>query len=156
MWDVAYAVPLMTRDLLGGRSGVISGRLTPRPTPPFIDRGGYFDDGSDETREDTSISKQFVVQVTPFEVHAKLGHYNTLVWVTKLSTGLPVARAKVRIFADASNAASVDDPAILGEATTDAAGIAMLPGRDKLDPRRHADGLRQPGRETPHGARRRR
>jgi len=133
VWDVAYAVPLMTRDLLGGRSGVISGRLTPRPTPLVIDRGGYFDDGSDETREEASISKQFVVQVTPFEVHAKLGHYNTLVWVTRLSDGLPVARAKVRIYEDASNGFATS-PAILGEATTDAAGIAMLPGRDKLDP----------------------
>lgn len=133
VWDVAYAVPLMTRDLLGGRSGVIAGQLTPRPTPQIVDRGGYFDDWSEEARDDASVSKQFVVQVTPFQVHAKLGHYNTLVWVTKLSDGLPVAGAKVRIYEDASNGLA-ESPQILGEGNTDTSGIAMLPGREKLDP----------------------
>ena len=133
VWDVAYAAPLMTRDLLAGRSGVISGQLTPRPTPQFLDRGAYFDDGNDEAQDDASVAKQFLVQVTPFEVHAKLGHYNTLVWVTTLSSGLPVAKARVRVYEDSGNGLA-DSPTVLGEAITDQAGIAMLPGRETLDP----------------------
>jgi uncharacterized protein YfaS (alpha-2-macroglobulin family) len=133
VWDIAYAVPLMTRDLLGGRSGVIAGQLTPRPTSPVLDDGSYFEDGADEVSNDASISRQFLVQVTPFEVHAKLGHYNTLVWVTKLSDGLPVANAKIRIYEDTESGLTAA-PQVLGEATTDASGIAMLPGREKLDP----------------------
>ena len=39
----------------------------------------------------------FISQVTPFQVHVKLGHYNTLVWVTDLATGEPVEGAKVEV-----------------------------------------------------------
>jgi len=48
-WDIAYATPLNVRDLLAGNSGVINGTLIPRPTPPILDRGAYFDDDTEET-----------------------------------------------------------------------------------------------------------
>ncbi len=133
VWDVAYASPLKVRDLLGGRSGIVVGSLTPRPTPQILDSGAYFDDRNDEAPDEASVSKRFLAQVTPFQVHAKLGHYNTLVWVTTFSKGLPVARARIRVYEDSTDGLTAS-PAVLGEATTNLAGVAMLPGREKLDP----------------------
>jgi alpha-2-macroglobulin len=135
VWDIAYATPLSIRDLLGGHSGVVDGQLAPRPTPPVLDRGTYFDDDNDEIGpgNDVTTSRRFFVEVTPFSVHAKLGHYNTAVWVTSLATGLPVRDAHVRIYEDPA-AGITDNPAILGEARTDGTGVALLPGREQLDP----------------------
>src|SRR5262249_5074049 len=124
-WDVAYAAPLPVRELLGGRSGVVSGSLTARARTS--ERVGYF--GPDD--EDTN-PRRFLAQVTPFAVHAKLGHYNTLVWVTTLARGLPVAGARVRVYQDADDLS--DSFAALAEGETDASGLALLAGRESLDP----------------------
>ncbi len=70
--------------------------------------------------------------MTPFHVHVKLGHYNTLVWVTDLSTGAPVEDAKVQVFRD--DLWVEDHPTALADATTNEAGIAMLAGTKTLDP----------------------
>ena len=136
VWDIAYATPLSIRDLLAGHSGVVDGRLIPRPTPPVLDRGEYFDDDGEDSGtpvNDVTTSRRFFGEVTPFSVHAKLGHYNTVVWVTSLATGLPVEKAHVRIYEDDSDQITAS-PSALGEATTDKSGIAILPGREQLDP----------------------
>ena len=135
VWDIAYATPLSIRDLLGGRSGVIDGHLVPRPTPLILDTGAYFDDDDDQggtPANDVTTSRRIFGEVTPFSVHTKLGHYNTVVWVTNLATGQPVEKAHVRIYEDTGDL--TDSPAALGEATTDKSGIAVLPGREQLDP----------------------
>ena len=136
VWDIAYAAPLSIRDLLGGHSGVVEGSLIPHPTPPVLDRGAYFDDDTDEGGpiNEATTSRRFFGEVTPFSVHVKLGHYNTAVWVTSLATGLPVPNAHVSIYEDTSAKISAS-PADLGAATTDKSGVAILPGREKLDPR---------------------
>ena len=110
--DVSYAIPLKIRELLPASSGAMQGHLT--TTPQVGDPQWFFS------------------QVTPFHVHVKLGHYNTLVWVTDLSTGAPVPDAVVHIFSD--DLWRKTTPAALAEATTNEAGIAMLPGTEKLDP----------------------
>ncbi|PON10104.1 hypothetical protein C2W62_51875, partial [Candidatus Entotheonella serta] len=74
----------------------------------------------------------FFSQVTPFHVHVKLGHYNTLVWVTDLSTGAPVEEAQVQLFRD--DLWSEATPTALANATTNEAGIAMLAGTESFDP----------------------
>jgi len=66
-------------------------------------------------------------------VHVKLGHYNTVVWVTSLSTGLPISKARLRIYEDVGDGVT-DNPTTLGEAITDKTGVAILPGREQLDP----------------------
>jgi len=43
-------------------------------------------------------------------VHTKLGAYNTLVWVTSLDKGLPVAKARVRVFVIAIEASQEPRP----------------------------------------------
>ena len=102
--------------MLEGQSGVVQGRVDTRP----------------------AVSKHlwdrwFFAQVTPFQVHVKIGHYNTLVWVTEFKTGQPVAGATVKIFRDTYTALPAD-PAVLTRAVTDAAGVALLAGTREIDP----------------------
>lgn len=134
-WDTAYATPVKIRELLDGQSGVVSGSFHPHPTPPSANESEYFDSPGDDDpglprgRRD----RDFFVEVTPFQVHVKLGHYNTLVWVTSLSQGTPVVKARVRIYKDNYQGLTAA-PEVLGEAITDQGGIAMLPGREILEP----------------------
>jgi uncharacterized protein YfaS (alpha-2-macroglobulin family) len=134
-WDIAYATPMKIRDLLGGRSGVVSGSFHPHPTPPSADGPDYLDEAEDD---DPGLrrgrkAQDFLVEVTPFQLHVKLGAYNTLVWVTSLARGTPVAKARVRIYEDTYQGLTAT-PDVLGEATTDRDGVAMLPGREVLQP----------------------
>jgi uncharacterized protein YfaS (alpha-2-macroglobulin family) len=134
VWDVSYATPAKIRDLLGGQSGVVSGSFSPHPTPPSPTDADRDDDESDENPGILSGrgDHHFFAEVTPFQVHVKLGHYNTLVWVTSLARGTPVAKARVRIYRDSYQGLSAE-PRVLAEATTDADGIAMLDGREHLE-----------------------
>jgi uncharacterized protein YfaS (alpha-2-macroglobulin family) len=112
--DVAYPFPLDVRELLGGRSGVVQGTITTTPR--------------------TEGPTWFFSQVTPYEVHLKLGHFNSLAWVTSLSSGEPVQGAKVSVTSDVLTALS-SNPKVLASASTDSQGIAMLPGTSTLDPK---------------------
>ena len=133
-WDISYATPAKIRDLLGGQSGVVSGSFSPHPTPPAPTDADRYDDESDENPGIPSGrgDRDFFAEVTPFQVHVKLGHYNTLVWVTSLARGAPIPKARVRIYEDSYQGLS-GQPRVLGEATTDADGIAMLDGREHLE-----------------------
>ena len=111
--DVSYAIPIKIRELLPASSGAMQGYLS--TTPRVNNRPQWF-----------------FSQVTPFHVHVKLGHYNTLVWVTDLATGAPVPNAQVQLFR--SKLWTSPLPAALDEAATDATGVAMLAGTEKLDP----------------------
>ena len=112
--DLAYRYPLEVRDWLEGVSGAVVGHLTTEPPQG---------------------SQWFFSQVTPFAVHVKTGFYNTLVWVTDLETGEPVPQARVeaieRVFRSMRGGGEA-----LAEATTDASGLAVLPGAAELDPER--------------------
>ena len=132
-WDIAYAVPARLRELLAGQSGVLSGSLQPHPTPQNIEGYRYFD----EAEEDPGIpagrpDHDIFAEVTPYQVHAKLGAYNTLVWVTSLDQGTPVPNARVRIYRDNYQGLTADK-AVLAEAMTDVDGIAQLSGRSALE-----------------------
>ncbi len=116
--DVAYAVPLEARrwlgDRFGDRSGVVLGQLD---LPSDVVAG----------------SPHFHTQVTPFQVHAKLGHRNTLVWVTDLASGQPVEGATVSLYID-NNGGLVASPPSLSRGTTDGSGVVLLEGTDTIDP----------------------
>jgi alpha-2-macroglobulin len=118
--DTSIAVPLTLRTLLGKNSGVVQGRFA---TVPQV-----ADKGPDDS--------WFFAQVTPFHVHLKLGHHNSLAWVTDLHSGLPVAEVSVQVikstFAEFGNPV---DP--LAGTITDTSGIAILPGTTVLDPKLH-------------------
>jgi uncharacterized protein YfaS (alpha-2-macroglobulin family) len=113
--DVVYVIPLKVRELLPAASGAIQGYLWTTPNA--------------EQAQDA----WFLSQVTPFAVHVKVGHYNTLVWVTRFDTGLPVSDVHVQYYHD-TLVAFAEHPGVLAEAVTDANGIAMLPGALTLDP----------------------
>ena len=135
IWDRAYAVPADVRNLLGGKSGVITGSLLPHPPPGSVANS---DDEDADYETDPGLpngrpNQDFMAEVTPFQVHAKLGQYNTLVWVTTLADGKLVPGARVRIYEDRYSNLS-DAPNVLGEATTNASGVALLPGLGALHP----------------------
>ncbi len=114
--DVAFAIPMGVRDILAGDSGLVTGRLDSDPRPPNYPPDGY----------------RFFAQVTPFQVHVKLGHFNALVWVTELATGKPVGDAVVSVYRD--DYAPDPAPVAIASARTDASGVCHLPGIEALDP----------------------
>ena len=113
--DVQFAVPLGVREMLDGKTGAIFGYLS---TQPVVNK--YRPD-------------RLFAQVTPYQVHLKLGHFNSVAWVTDMASGAPVANAKVSLYEDAfTTLQAMKKPS--AQATTDALGVALLPGTDTLDP----------------------
>ena len=114
--DVAYALPMKARDLIGSASGAVSGYLHPEPQPP----GDWRAPG-------------FFVQVTPFQVHAKFGHYNATVWVTSMVSGDPVKGASVSLvkgsYRELTRLKDQNHRSL-----TDKSGLAHLPGIADIDP----------------------
>ena len=115
--NLQYAVPFGVREALEGKSGAVYGHLS---TEPYVNKGG-------------EQAYRLFAQVTPWQMHVKLGHFSTLVWVTDMATGEPVKGAKVTLYKDALSSLSKprDD---FGTALTDADGLAQLPGTEKADP----------------------
>ncbi len=115
--DVAFKIPLGVKKMLANGSGAVYGTITTRPTVKKSDR-----------------QKTFFAQVTPFQIHVKSGHFNTLVWVVDLKTGNPVANAGVMLYKDAIDGLNSDRP-VLARAVTGEDGTALLPGNATLDPK---------------------
>ncbi|MCK5236427.1 MAG: large extracellular alpha-helical protein, partial [Deltaproteobacteria bacterium] len=113
--DVSFRMPLGIKEALNGASGVLIGTLDTTPT----------------LRRNEN-DKFFIAQVTPYNVQAKVGHFNTLVWVTDFKTGAPVKDAKVSIFL--SNLKDINPRDTKSVVVTNSLGIAILPGTKKLDP----------------------
>ena len=119
--DIQFAVPLGLREMLEGRSGALFGTFSTTP-------GVIVPWSTEEIRTSTLFG-----QVTPYDVHVKLGHFRSLVWVTDFATGLPVEGASVAVYED--SIAALDGPKnARAEAVTNAQGIAYLPGTETLDP----------------------
>ncbi|MBU2430801.1 MAG: large extracellular alpha-helical protein, partial [Proteobacteria bacterium] len=114
MEDIAFPVPMGIRNILKGKTGAVYGHIS---TQPPVKKSDW--------------EHTFFAQITPFNVHVKIGHFNTLVWVTDLSTGKPVPNAKISIYKDALSRLSGTNQV---QATTGKHGIAILPGTALLDP----------------------
>lgn len=115
--DVAYFYPLGVRQMLGSASGAVYGSID---SDPYVEK--YESD------------RTFFTQVTPFQVFAKIGHFNSLVWVTSLSDGKPVKDATVSFYKGEID--NLEAPKnILAKGTTDGEGRVLLPGNEALDPR---------------------
>ncbi len=116
--DIAYAVPLGVRKMLGTDSGVIVGTLASDPLPNNYSPEYY----------------NFVSQVTPFQVHLKFGHFNSTAWVTDMSTGKAVEGVAVKLEID--DYPSIEPFGDQAQATkTDRDGVAILPGIEQIDPK---------------------
>ena len=123
--DVAFAVPMGAREMTGGKTGAVFGSIA---SSPPVSAKSHWD-------------RRFFTQVTPYQVHAKVGHFNTLVWVTDLETGQAVPDANVTLYRDALTKLGMiaeDAPS----KRTDAGGVALLPGTMTLDPRLDTFGWR--------------
>ena len=70
--DVQFAIPFKIRQMLAGKSGAVYGQLS---TEPLVTK--------------SPDSHRLFAQVTPYQLHVKLGHFNSTVWVTDLATGQP-------------------------------------------------------------------
>lgn len=116
--DTSIPVPLTVRSLLGGSSGVVQGSFAGLPPVP--------DKGPDDS--------WFFAQVTPFHVHLKIGHHNSLAWVTDMRSGLAVPEVSVEVIKSSfRNFGTPTTP--LASALTDRDGVATLPGTTVLDPK---------------------
>jgi len=118
--DIQFAVPIGVREMLEGQTGAVWATLFPEPDVP----------GADHRRRGPW---PLFAEVTPFQVHLKLGHFNSAVWVTDLATGQPVANADVEIYRDAVDKLQGVDQAT-ATSHTDAMGVAILPGTEQIDP----------------------
>ena len=117
--DIAFRFPLKTREWLDGQSGAVVGHASGVPST-----------GQTPT--------WFFSQVTPFQVHVKVGHYNTLVWVTDLADGRPLEGANIKVtkrnYESLSGVATTDGLTEQASAVTNSDGLAVLPGTEILDP----------------------
>lgn len=105
------------RKLFGGGSGIFKGKIQVRPeTARFFGDGGLH------------IGNDFLAQVTPFHVHAKVGTDSTLVWVTDLQSGQPVSDAETTLIKGPLFAKEANAETNLATAKTNAEGVALLPG----------------------------
>lgn len=115
--DLQFALPFGVRDALGGKTGALFGYLSTDPVT--VGKSNY--------------DRRLFAAVTPYQMHVKLGHFSTLVWVTDLATGEAVKGATVSVYPDSlTTLGSPKD--VLATATTDDSGIASFPGTDVLDP----------------------
>ncbi len=114
--DIAFAIPLKVRDLTGGSSGAIYGNLS--STPAIKKYEG---------------ERRLFAQVTPYQVHAKVGHFNTLVWITDLATGKPVSGVNTQVTRGMIKTLELS-PDIIAQGLSDADGMVILPGTESLDP----------------------
>ncbi|MBF0573452.1 MAG: hypothetical protein HQK69_06805, partial [Desulfamplus sp.] len=117
--DIAYFIPLSVREMLNNNSGAVYGKVI--STSPVVEKN----------ERDTV----FVTVVTPWQIHAKVGHFNTLVWITSLVTGEPISGVTVTVHKDLVENLTLNSPSI-AESITDENGVAMLPGMVVLDPTR--------------------
>ncbi|MEM7620939.1 MAG: alpha-2-macroglobulin family protein [Pseudomonadota bacterium] len=114
--DVQFAIPMRVREMLGDKSGAVYGTIE---TQPHVAK---------HPREHILFAS-----VSPYQLHVKIGHYNTLVWVTDLATGEPIKNARVQIYKDKISNLS-DNFKSLDEGKTDISGLVSLKGTHELDP----------------------
>lgn len=115
--DIQFAVPFGMRQMLGGKSGAVYGHLTSTP----------------RIRSESKEGAPLFAQVTPFQLHLKLGHYSSLLWATDFATGQPVSGLALNLYRGRYTELGVPSASI-AKAVTDAHGLAALPGTSEIDP----------------------
>lgn len=110
--DSFLQIPLGLREILSGGTGLIVGKLLAYPI---------------DLRYPV-LKSTFITQVTNFNIIAKIGRYNSLIFVTDLTNGNVIKNAKVSLYRSKFLTFNTDklQPATTG--ITDEYGIAILPG----------------------------
>lgn len=110
--NVAYKTKMGIREALDNKSGILYGEIK-----------------SDSLKYNYA---NVLAQVTPFQVHAKFGHFNTLVWVSKFNDAKPLKDANVTLYY--GNKKNLNNLTKISEAKqTNKDGSVMLDGRATLD-----------------------
>lgn len=112
--DLSAIIPVGVRALLNNQSGMIVGHVS---SPSVKQRH----------------KQRLVAQITPYQVHAKIGHFSSIVWVTDLATGELIKGAKVEVL-QTQNAQINKETKIVDTAITDITGVARLKGLSEIDP----------------------
>ena len=120
-WDEHQIIPFDVNTLLHGQSGLLFGYWQTQPKTTQYNRWRYGNQNS------------FVAQVTPFQVHAKIGFRNGQVWVTDALTGKAVTNAKISLLKANLNQL-LAQAKLVYKTKTNQYGIAMLPKREGIDP----------------------
>ncbi|MCH2038183.1 MAG: MG2 domain-containing protein [Rickettsiales bacterium] len=115
--NIQFSVPMNVRSMLEGKSGAVYGTLSSNPP----------------VRKSYIGERTLFASVSSYQMHVKLGHFNTLVWVTDLATGMPVKGAKVQLYKDTVRKLSADVSSYETK-VTDESGIATFKGTSDLDP----------------------
>lgn len=126
--DIAFAHPMPIRDMLDQQSGVIFGMVDIDPEPKHFRPYELFS------------------QVTPWQVQAKLGHFNSLFWVLDMATGEPVADASISLFSGRYDLTGHEKP--MEQAHTNDQGLAEMAGLLTFDP--ELSQLHNWGYDQPH------
>ncbi len=114
--DVSVSIPMGVRELVGDDTGIVYGSAHPEPVPP-----------------DWYRDPEIFAQITPYQVHAKIGHFNSIIWVTDFANGEPVNNASISLHKGSYQGLNgLEDLGVT--ATTNKAGLAELPGLSELDP----------------------
>lgn len=129
--DIQYAYPLGLKRILKNKSGAIYATLNTDP----------------QVLAKINENNSFFTQITPYNIHFKYGHYNSLAWVTDLKTGLPVEGAEVAIYKDI-----LDKFKGRGNSgtlvRTDKSGLAILPGTKEIDPKMELAAWHEKGKQN--------
>lgn len=116
--DTPFLIPLKIRELISKPSGIAYGDIAGEPAVSGKEKW----------------ERWFFAQVTPFAVHVKLGHYNSLVWVTDLRSGQPVPGVQVKL-SRTTFAGFAERAPVLSRGITGADGTAPLDGTETIDPK---------------------
>lgn len=116
--DITYHTPMGLRKMLKGKTGAVYGQVS--ATRPELKKH--------------LAAKRFFGQVSPWQIHAKIGHFNALIWVTGLDNGQPVSGVRVSLHPGPLSRLTRQSTAI-ASGITDDQGIVLLPGTRTLDPK---------------------
>ena len=111
--NLSYPFEYGIREMLKGNTGFIFGNFVTEPKM----NGEY----------------TFAATVSKWQVLAKIGWYDSLIWVTDLKTGKPVKNIKAEVFAASESDLGKRKP--LAAERTDSTGRAMLAGYSAFDPK---------------------
>ncbi len=107
--NVQYPFDVGVREMLKGKSGYLRGTYKTEPVLPY--------------------NASFGVSVSPWQVVAKFGHFNSLVWITDMKTGMPVDGVSVQVLrADGENTSGPENGTEIAKAETKADGTATFGG----------------------------
>ena len=112
--DIAAAIPMELKKLLGNKSGAVFGSISSSPSVQ-------------------KYNKNVFAQMTNYQVVVKYGHYNTLVWVTDMRNGKNVDGASVEVLKGSyTKLGSLEQK--LKAKNTNQDGISVFKGVEELDP----------------------